>query len=439
MARLNCILLFIILDGFALSAQSRWNYSYTDSLTFALYNAGNYEMLVDSSSAALKDGTDFYYLRMRRGIAFYQLGEYGNAIPEFEHALKFFPADSVSREYLYLSEMENGRRSEARWDGKNLSANEKKLLGYENPIFTQVGAWVGYSAFNTSGLQAMDMPQTTIYKNLSYGEVYFKNRIGQRFELGTEFSFLQFTQLEQFPPAQPSAGGPQQRPQPVQFESKGMQPGISFSGNYLFTRKFSMVGSVHYNRTTSTSHQLLQPYAFEEQQHSVSILEYGIGTSYHFAKFDVGAHSYYLHTSDTGNIFQSSLLATWYPHANLDLYCKASFSSVIFNSQIHPVASLMVGKKVGKNAWLDGEFLFGNLKYYTAPENNLLYNMADETSWRLSATLHLFEKNHLLLDFQYAYTSRYSSALLFSPGNAPVQSSFNYHSNQLTISSSWKF
>lgn len=440
MARLIFIVSLFLFAAFSLRAQTRWNYSYTDSVTFALYNAGKFVQVIDSSSAAIKDGTDFYYLRMRRGISFYSLQQFGNAIPEFEHALKFFPADSIARKYLYWSELENGWRNEARWDGKQFSAHEKKSLGYSNPVATQVGAWVGYSTFNTSGLQAGmgELPQTSIYKNLYYADVFFKNRIGQRFELGTEVAFLHFTQLEQFPPAPQQTSG--QRPSPpTQFQVSGTQPGFSISGKFLVTRKFSLSGSALYNQTSSTSHELLQPYAFKEQQHSITLLDYGIAAAYHFRKFDASAHGYFLQSSDTGNIFQSSLLVTWYPHANLDFYLKGNFSGVIIHSQMRPVMSLLIGKKAGPHVWVDGEFLFGNLKYYTAPENNILYNMADETSWRLSATLHVFAKNHLLVDFQYAYTARYSGELLYSQANAPVNSTFYYHSNQLTLSTSWKF
>ncbi len=452
MGRLIFILTFFLAGEISLSAQSRWTYSYTDSLTYSLYNSGKWKMVVDSSSAAIKSGTDFYYLRMRRGISFDNMGEYGNAVSEFEHALKFFPADTNSRAYIYSAEMEMGRRSEARMDGEKMSASEKNILHFKNPVVTQVGGWVGYSAFNTSLLGGAGQQgnqqgnqninpetiQTSVYKNLYYGDLFLKNRIGQRLELTSEFSYLKFSQLEQFPPP-PQMMGPHQMPKPTQFTSTGAQPGVDFSLNYLCSRKISVDASFLFTNTNSSSHKLLMPYSFQTEQHQINIFEYGIGASYHFAKADISARGYYLQTSDTGTVFQGSLLATFYPKANLNLYIKTNLSGVVLNSGFRPVGALLVGKKVAEHTWLDGEFLYGNLRYYTAPENNLLYNMADQTSWRISATLHLFLVNHLQIDFQYAYTSRNSAALSFYQGGAPTNTTFHYNSNQLTISSLWKF
>ncbi len=88
-------------------------YHYYDSLTYSLYKNQNWKELTKSSRKALKEDLDYYYLRMRAGIALYERGKYFLAENQFKKALKLNRIDPVSREYIYYSKLFSGKEKEA--------------------------------------------------------------------------------------------------------------------------------------------------------------------------------------------------------------------------------------------------------------------------------------------------------------------------------------
>ena len=62
---------------------------------------------------ALKQDMDFYYLRMRMGIARYNQKKYRQACGHFKHALELNQADPLALEYLYYSLLFSGQSEQA--------------------------------------------------------------------------------------------------------------------------------------------------------------------------------------------------------------------------------------------------------------------------------------------------------------------------------------
>ena len=65
-------------------SQESKSYSHYDSITLKEYQDKNWKELIRTSKEAIHDGTDYYYLRMRRGIAFYEMHNYLKAYNEFK-------------------------------------------------------------------------------------------------------------------------------------------------------------------------------------------------------------------------------------------------------------------------------------------------------------------------------------------------------------------
>jgi hypothetical protein len=111
---LNLILLLAFVSGMA-SAQitSPENFSAIDSLTYSQYLSKHWKLLEKTSKSAFREGIDYYYLRMRAGIAMYEQHKYIPAIGQFRKALGMNDIDPVAMEYLYYSLKFSGREQDA--------------------------------------------------------------------------------------------------------------------------------------------------------------------------------------------------------------------------------------------------------------------------------------------------------------------------------------
>ena len=70
---------------------------------------------------AIKLGFDYFYLRMRIGIAYYEEKKYDLAAPHFDKALQFNSGDELALEYLYYCYLFTSRNEEARMLSKQFS------------------------------------------------------------------------------------------------------------------------------------------------------------------------------------------------------------------------------------------------------------------------------------------------------------------------------
>ena len=81
--------------------------------TYRLYVGQKWDSLIAMGKEAIKQDIDYYYLRMRVGIAYYNKKNYKKAAGHFKHALSFNQNDPVALEYLYYSMLLSGSQEQA--------------------------------------------------------------------------------------------------------------------------------------------------------------------------------------------------------------------------------------------------------------------------------------------------------------------------------------
>lgn len=104
------VLLFV---GLNLHGQTSGSFKYTDSLTYSLYNEKRWDDLIAAGNSSIRTGLDYYYLRMRIGIAYYENKNYVRSAKHFRKALDFNVDDQVALEYLFYSYYFSGHSSQA--------------------------------------------------------------------------------------------------------------------------------------------------------------------------------------------------------------------------------------------------------------------------------------------------------------------------------------
>jgi len=85
-----------------------------DATTYQLYMQKDWDSLILVGNEAIKNGEDYFYLRLRIGIAYYHKENYRKAASHLQKALQFNSVDTTTLEYLYYSYLFSKRDLEAR-------------------------------------------------------------------------------------------------------------------------------------------------------------------------------------------------------------------------------------------------------------------------------------------------------------------------------------
>ncbi len=106
---ISTILFFLFIRGIS----QETGFRYSDSITYQLYMQKSWDDLIKTGKEAIGDGHDYYYMRMRLGIAYLEKKNYGNAAIQFKKALLFNQNDQVALEYLFYAHLYSGRYTQA--------------------------------------------------------------------------------------------------------------------------------------------------------------------------------------------------------------------------------------------------------------------------------------------------------------------------------------
>jgi len=127
MQKLIYILCFTFISLGSVKAQNAdyWN---PEQKTYVLWQQKNWKELIYWGKKAVKEGNDYFYLRMRLGAAFYEKKNYHRALISFQKALKYNDKDPTLLEYLYYANLFSGREKAALDISKHFSAETQNKL-----------------------------------------------------------------------------------------------------------------------------------------------------------------------------------------------------------------------------------------------------------------------------------------------------------------------
>jgi hypothetical protein len=99
---------------------------HADSMTYQLYLNKRWTPLLEETHNLLNRGIDFYYLRVRAGIAAYELKKYREAVTHLQQAYAVMPGDSLVNSYYFWALKYAGREDEASLLAGRLSPEQRK-------------------------------------------------------------------------------------------------------------------------------------------------------------------------------------------------------------------------------------------------------------------------------------------------------------------------
>jgi tetratricopeptide (TPR) repeat protein len=127
--------LFLLILNTNSFAQETLTFTNVDKQTYDYYIAKDWYNLTSVGEKALEQNIDYFYLRMRLGIAQYELKQYDKSTENFKKALEFNNGDELTLEYLYFSYIYSEKYAEAEQLSTNFSKELKNKIGIVEPKF----------------------------------------------------------------------------------------------------------------------------------------------------------------------------------------------------------------------------------------------------------------------------------------------------------------
>ena len=387
MYKTTLVLLTALLFFSGQSNAQKNDYVYYDSLTYKLYMEKDYKQLIKKGKEALHSGFDYYYLRMRIGIAYYNQKKYRLAAPHFKKALSFSDNDIV-KEYLYYSYIWGGEplMAERLINDMSNALKDKLRLGKSGVLATSVD--MAYL------IRAEDFPDDLDFPSLDPGtqiipENFFNMSAGMSHKLGKGASMSHMlTYLHKgndkysYDPDYYPAPNDPYYPFNNNFNTNQFQyylaSAISLgrSWNLIFGGHIATVAVPEYNYYETMFRGQLQ---YRYSQSSSWDFDYALSGSIlkNFGRASIEGE-FAIMSMNNVFIMQPSGILRLYPLGNLNLYTQSRFSYSIKDNSGTFFQEQKLGFKALKHLWLEGTYFSGGVSGFTLDNNAMFYNGLEE-------------------------------------------------------------
>lgn len=382
----------------------------TDSLTLAFYNSGQWKSLAEVGSKAIKNGLDYYYLRMRVGIAYYEMKNYRKSIPQFQKALQFNPMSKISAEYLYFAYLSGGRPYDARITEPLLGEESRSRNNIKKPsvieeVYLEGGpAFAGNQNLNTRGKQHGRINPDKVYNESYYYNNMYYGFAGIKFRVLPALSIYQGYGYLSSPVSQSISylNKPVENfnHTTVQHEYYGNME-INLPGKIFAVPAFHKVWDEFGLRTTYYDPQIYT-LVFDTVYEKEEMYAASLSLKKDFSICAIEMSGTY---GDFGHAIQKQLgvAAIVFPMGNLDFYAKTGIIKMWNENEENWIFYQMAGTSVGKDVWLEAELTYGQLRDYAEKNAFVIYNSPEEIKFKFEATLlwELSPKIELMLKYRY--------------------------------------
>ena len=489
----NKYLVFILfIVGLPFMAVSGNDFKSVDETTYRLYEEKKWDSLIVVGKQALRDNIDYYFLRMRLGIAFYSKTKYIPAAEHFRKATVFNSQDPVAWEYLYSSYVLANRNNEALAVVKMMPTGIQEKYK-SNKKFVEMISFEGGPTFSSdnnkkNNLDIMSQPapygEQDLYGNNYYGQLGLLMNLSNRVNLKVAYNYLNFSKTKYFqytqyenildsvsrypwgyvnnyhPPTLYSLEFPYHvRQQELNLESDivlgngfRIEPAVHFvKVNYnnitLKYSKKSIIDTLVFDSITPVFvTEAVKKENYSVIQNDTSFINYviSLGISKDFSVFNICLNGSFANLNNKKQ-FQVGGSFTFYPFGNLNFYGTSSATGFFQKKDKRLILAQSLGGKVFKKLWLEGNVIYGDLTNANIANGSIVYNNADKIDYRIGGNLIWLLSKHLELSLVYQYFQKESSTVYYLfdgttlPSSTTMQIQNNkYHTNTIIIGIKWK-
>ena len=415
---------FLFLTLTAAAQQGKYNET-VDSKTYELYMKSDWSGLRETGMTAIDSGIDFYYLRMRLGISYYQEENYMSSVSHFEKAVSYKPQDTTALEYLYYAYLFSGQEADAKLLAKRFPSGLKKKINYKAPeffggIYTEGGYSLNpdFSSNKNKGVKGnQDLSGTqNVFKNETYLNVSLMHSIEERVTVFHGYGNIVVNSLRRFDDAVNAK---------KEFNISVKQNEYYLNLGFYLGRGFNLTTAFHYLSVKTQDYEPPTPpsntytgYTFTTDNSAGNI-----SLSKRVGHTELGAGTVFANMNG-GKQNQSTFTFIWYPFGNLNLYTVSNF---IFhtnkkNDSSDAVTRFLFDEKLGfklaSKLWMEAVFTTGPIFNYSESNAFIIYNNLDKIKYKAGINLispisENFELSvrYLLLSQDYDVTTTNSNSV----------------------------
>ncbi|MFT3912400.1 MAG: hypothetical protein QM737_23435 [Ferruginibacter sp.] len=391
MQKRKLITLFILLfPVLILKAQKKMNYEEVNTTSYALYEKADWKALLHFGKEALADGEDFVLLRLRIAYAAFMLNNFSEALKHYDAVIK---SDRYNETAHYYSWLCLGYLNKSALAGAHVKYFSKEHKEKFHPI-----------AFTRTGIEASYKYTDYTQRDHSfYTRFDISNRWGWNIHMDQAFAIYNQTINE-----------------PLLVYVKDNN-NINVNQKEYYNKLSINLG--RHLQFKAAYHYIYTPFNnFTYQNHAGMF-----GLQYSGNYFDVQADAVIARLVDSSQQ-QYNLQLGLYPLGNLNLY---GFSTAMFRNRNDKSGfnfKQVIGAKLFKNIWLEGNATFGTFSNLFENDALYLYNAIDKNKLKAGAALYITIGKKCTVQACYTFEKRefYNRTI-----------TFNQHS--ITGGLSWKF
>lgn len=421
------------------------NYRTTDATTYQIYMQKDWDSLIDLGKKVVKNGEDYFYLRLRLGIAYYYNGNYRKAAHHLEKALSFNSNDVTTLEFLYYSYIFSKRDLEASAltikfpESLTQKLNTKKLK-----VLDQVYIETGPTFSNNIEINKKEnlIGPDSIYseQDLNNDKYYFQLGVGlhplKRVSMYVGYNYLNISKLKQIQATEvyesgtdlfPWNGGliigktyDERAAQPYTHEYNLIQNQAYLNANVSLGKGFILTPAFHLLYINYNSIQLKAKISEFPHFQNDPIPE--LRTTYSLVKKDTSYYNYVVSLAINKNIclfnfslfgtysnlnnltqYQAGASVTFYPKGNLDVYSVTSAVSAWEDKDNRLTFEELIGVKLIEKLWMEGSVLFGNMINYNEKNAYVVYNSGDKIKLRVGINMIVPLSDKIEISVRYQY------------------------------------
>ena len=437
------IVLLFFLSGYMKGQDNAMTPYAVDTSSYRLYTAADRQGHEALTRQALNEHIDFYYLRIRAGLLEFSAKKYFAARNHLERALFYYPADTLTQEYLFYTYLNLGENQQAADLFKHMTPEMKEKLQKLYPTANAIYVEAGYFTSNAS--TAVSVPEVHGKPPVMYSEADQTKNI-QYYQLGLNTNYSRKTSLYfgftyvNLAKEKDAYWGPRDTSSNYHYHQFEYYLGLQHAINKNWQCQFGF----HYLDYKSTvmysqNDTAAKTYRFFNTDIKQSNMVLTGGLSYTIR--DVLKPSIDLSYSRINklDILQASGRLTYYLTGNKHLYGVSGFTYNSDGTNKRQVIFQKLGGRLAPKLWLEVYGYGGDLTNFNDANGFLVYNVSDKITGKYGASLSIVASRSIDLTLRYDLIQRVGTYDQTRQGNIITTYSYNYSNNAFIGSVRFKF
>ena len=432
-------------------AQEGPDFNRVNTETYRFYMEQKWDSLIQMGKEAFRSDVDYFYLRMRMGIAYFSGKNYRTAAQHFSAALEQNNGDPAALEYLYYSRLYAGQTEQAQHVQKEFKGDlalklppaGEKFFGRFGAEYLYQGGAADHLFEDPAGFYPLDVAgtqSTTGY--FSNVTVSLVNHLAPGIVLSHAYTCLWKSSHYFSNDGQSAIYLPDQRLIQNQYY---LSPRFTTRSGYTFIPMIQVLGikqQVIYDNGQGSQGGGSPAVGTGNETDFVT----GMGFRKNLGRVDLDLGGWYGHLNSARQI-QGRAGFTWFPLGNLNLYTGGYFNS---QYEVLPggegltriIPEFLFGFGISEKVWVDLNGAVGEMTNYLEGNGMIVYNSISEVidkKFRFSLSFPVTEKGSLF--YLGGIWSAVRSEFLpeEDPGTMVFNSTVLYNAFSIYGGLSWKF